>query len=367
MTAVRGLRLAYRQHLASRLIVHLIGMIFLSACAAHTPEYRDNANVRLMIHDSVPGDWRDAVASIQEISPLHVSPELRDFINSTARSNATPRDRVFALARSIIDPDDGIGLSYDPGATYSASEAFASRTANCLGFSNLLVASARELGLDASYELVSHRLRWEKTDGALIGTLHVRVASHVGASKFVLDFYPLPLESGYSTQEISDDTALAHHMNNLAVTSMQGNDHAQAYALIYKAIETSPNVAFIWSNLGILLSRQGLDVFAEMAFDEALSIDPGSLSTLSNLQRLYTEQGRNEEARALSAVLDDYREQNPYYHFWLGEQAYELGEYRAAVEHLKKAIKLNANEREFFLLLSKSYNNLGLDKAASRA
>ncbi len=343
----------------------LLGCMFIG-CASAPTESRNNDALRRTIHEAVPDSWSVAAASTEEISPLTVSPDLREFIHSIVRSNSQPRDRMLALTDAIIDPD-GIGLTYNADATHTASEAFRSGTGNCLGFSNLLVASAREIGLNANFELVSHRLRWQKVRGMLVGSLHVRVVSIVSGKRMVFDFYPLPLKSGFSTRLLSDADALAHHLNNLAATSMQVGDDAHAYGLLYKAIEASPSIAFIWSNLGTLLSRHDLDVLAEAAFKEALLISPDGRTALSNLQRLYSRQGRHSEARELESQLEQYREFNPYYHSGLGEKAYEQGNYREAVSHYKEAIRLKKNVREFYVGLSESYAKLGKNSAASRA
>jgi Flp pilus assembly protein TadD len=115
------------------------------------------------------------------------------------------------------------------------------------------------------------------------------------------------------------------------------------------------------------LSRYDLDLLAEAAFKEALLISPDGLSALSNLQRLYSLQGRHAEAQQLEDQLRQYRERNPYYHSWQGEQAYEQGNYREAVAHYKEAIGLKKNVREFYVGLSESYAKLGKSSAASRA
>jgi Flp pilus assembly protein TadD len=337
----------------------------LSACVTQPLEQRDNVDLQRKIYDAVPESWRNSSDSIDAISPLVVSSDLREFIHSRVRSNGDDREQSLALTRAIINRD-GIGLLYDPDATHTASEAFRLGTGNCLGFSNLLVASARELGLNADYELVSHTLGWDMVDGVLVGSLHVRVVIFAGGKKMTFDFYPLPLKSGYLTQILSDKDALAHHLNNLAAKAMQSRDNELAYALLSKAIEASPNIAFIWSNLGILLSRQDLNFSAEAAFQEALSISPDTLSALSNLQGLYSKQGRNLEVQAVSDQLAEYRMRNPYHHFQLGEQAFEHGYYQEAVQHIKRAIDLKNTERDFYFLLSKSYAELGLGNAAQR-
>lgn len=338
----------------------------LSGCASAPAESRNNDALQRSIHDTVPSSWRMAAATIEEISPLTVSPDLRDYLHSTVRSNAEPRDRILALTEAIIDAE-GIGLVYDGDATHTASEAFRSGTGNCLGFSNLLVASARELGLNARFELVSHRLSWQKVGESLVGTLHVRVISTIGARRMTFDFYPLPLESGFTAQAISDAEALAHHLNNLAVKSMQDGDNARAYGFLYRAIEADPRIGFIWSNLGTLLSRHELISLAEAAYKEALLSSPDGLSALSNLQRLYLGQGLHAEAQELKDQLQQHREHNPYYHSSQAEQAYEQGNYREAVSHYKEAIRLKKNTSDFYVGLSESYTKLDNSKAAHRA
>jgi transglutaminase-like putative cysteine protease len=179
----------------------LIAALALGGCVTQPPAQRDNAELRRTIHDAVPDSWRIAAESAQEISPLAVTPDLREFVLSTSRRNATDRQRMLALTGAILHRD-GIGLVYDADATHSASEAFRSGTANCLGFSNLLVASARELGLKANFELVSQRLRWDKVGDVLVGSLHVRVVSLGGVKRMVFDFYPVPVKPGYSTRPL---------------------------------------------------------------------------------------------------------------------------------------------------------------------
>jgi len=338
----------------------------LVGCAAPPPAARDNEDLRQSIHAAVPADWRDAAAATDSITPLQTSPELREFLQAKVRSNAVPRDRMLSLVATIVD-DDGIGLEYRADATYTAAEAYSAGAGNCLGFANLLIASARELGLDANYELVSHRQSWQKVDDVLVGSLHVRVSSIVSGRRMVFDFYPLPLESGYTTHPLSDSDAHAHHLNNLAADAMQAGDDARAYALIYTAIGTAPNIAFIWSNLGTLLLRHDLYEPAEAAFREALAISPDWLSALSNLQRLYVRQGRIDDSRALEQELVRHRERNPYYHAAQGEEAVASGSYDAAVGHFRAAIRLNRNEPDFYAGLAKSYAAQGNNGAAERA
>lgn len=344
----------------------LASVLVLQGCVSQELEPHDNLALRLTIHESVPDSWRAAAESLSDADPLMVTPELREFAQSVVKKNSTRRERMLSLVDEIID-DDGLGLKYDPDATFTAAEAFESGLGNCLGFSNLLVAAARELGLNAQYELVSHRMHWNKVEDVLVGTLHVRVVSRVSGRRMTFDFYPVPLESGYSTEPLSDTGALAHYLNNLAVESLHEGDVPRAYALLYKALEARPDIGFIWSNLGLLLGRHDLDEAAEAALNEALSIAPGGLNALANLQRLYYKQGREAEVQNLEQQLERHRQSNPYYHAWLGEQAHDRGDFEVAIAHFSDALDRQENDSEFWALLSRSYESLGMSDAAARA
>lgn len=347
-------------------IATLSVVLLVAACAARPSDMRDNRALLQSVFDTVPESWQHAAVSGDVIDPLEVSPELRGFIDQAVEGDSGGRERILSIVEAILD-EDGIGLTYDPDATHTATEAFRSGVGNCMGFSNLLIASARELGLNARYELVSHRLRWDKVDDVLVGTLHVRVVGFASGRKMVFDFYPLPLEPGSVAEVLLDSEAKAHHLNNLAADAMRDGNAAEAYGLLHKAIQTSPTVGFVWSNLGLLLLRHDMVQAAEAAFLEAIAIEPDRMSALSNLQRLYYLQGRDAEARELAIRLEEYRQNNPYYHAWLGDEAFVQGNFEQAVEHFEDAIRRRKDESYFYFRLSDGYEALGMRDAAARA
>ncbi|MBT8096625.1 MAG: hypothetical protein KJO19_06270 [Woeseia sp.] len=358
-------RLSWRRP-GLRLYVILLVAFANGACVTQTVPRHDNSTLRNAIDNAVPGTWQDAFAATETRSPLTVTPELAAFVRSTVERNAPARTRLLMLVEALFEPD-GVGLSYDAAATHTAAEAFHRGTANCLGFSNLLVAIAREAGVRAEFELVAQEPRWQKVGDMLVASLHMRVTSRTGGHTLTFDFYPRPLDTDFTTRRVSDEEALAHHLNNLAVRAMQEGDGAKAYALLMESMEVDSQVAFIWSNLGLLLSRHGMEQFAEAAFIEALTISPRGLSALSNLQQLYTRQQRHEEARQLEVRLREHRERNPYYHALQGEKALDQGFFSDAVRHYKMAIRLKDDVADFYIGLSESYAGLGDSEAASRA
>lgn len=352
--------------IARRLASCLLVAAALTGCASGPAAERNNESLRLAIHADVPPSWRAAADSSPDIDPLHITPRLREFIHSRAQSGDPPRTRMLSLANAVFDPD-GVNLVYDDAATHTAAQTFESGLGNCMGFSNLLVAAAREAGLNTHFELVSNFQNWEQQGDLLLRTQHVRVVSLIHQQKMVFDFFPRPVDPGSWSRVLSDTDARAHHFNNLAAIEMQEGDNARAYGYLQKALGTSPGIGFVWSNLGALLSRQGLNEEAEAAYGEAMRLEPELLTAVSNLQRLYERTGRAEEAAALSGQVRRYRERNPYFHFWLAEQAYEEGRYAEAVTHYREAIKRKKNERDFYVGLSRSYYKLGKKLAARKA
>ncbi len=278
----------------------------------------------------------------------------------------TKKERMLALARAVFAPE-GLALTYSDKATHSAAETFASAHGNCMGFSNLMIAAAREIGIDARFELMSSYSNWQRQGDLLVRTMHVRVASRIRDQKLIFDFFPDPVGPGSWSRQLDDSQARAHHLNNLAAEYMQENDLARAYGYLHKALETSAELSFLWSNLGALLSRQNFAEFAEAAYLEAMRLDPDQLTAVSNLHRLYERTGQVTLAAALEERVTRYRERNPFYHFWRAEQAYDTGDYADAEAHYASAIKLKNDERSFYVGLARAYYKQGKVLAARKA
>ncbi len=58
-------------------------------------------------------------------------------------------------------------------STGTAAETFYNRKGNCLAISNLFIAAARHLGLEASYKTLSVRPTWEQAGLTLIRYEHI--------------------------------------------------------------------------------------------------------------------------------------------------------------------------------------------------
>ena len=120
-----------------------------------------------------------------------------------------------------------------------------------------------------------------------------------------------------------------------------------------------PRLSFAWSNLGVALGDTGSIEAAEAAYKHSLKVNSAEFTAMINLARLYTKTGRPELAEPFLKKANNYRKRNPYYHYNLGQDAYDGGHYEVALVHFKRAVRRKPKEHEFHFALAKVYANLG--------
>jgi Flp pilus assembly protein TadD len=112
--------------------------------------------------------------------------------------------------------------------------------------------------------------------------------------------------------------------------------------------------------------RHGHPAYAEAAHLQALAGNPSDFVAMSNLASLYERQGDRARATAYREKVIVHRNRNPYYRFQLAREAFEKGDYDAAIDLVNDAIRKKRNEDQFYFLLGMSYLKKGDPKAARR-
>lgn len=303
---------------------------------------------------------------IDGVGVLEVTPAMRAFVDEHVSRRSSDSIKLHQLAYAIIN-QAGFGLEHDE-STRTAAETFDLRRGNCLSFSNLFVALAREAGLDAQFQEVDIPPDWTMRNDAYILNRHVNVSVDLGATgRHAVDFNIYDFRTTHDRRLISDTRALAHYFNNMGVEGMQAGDTASALAFYRKAIvDNGLQFAPAWTNLGILYMRGDHAEHAEAAFLHALKADPGHEVAMSNLVNLYVHSGDTEQAEYYRRKVNRHRNQNPYYRFHLGREAFLARDYERAIPHLKFAVRQRKGEDQFCFLLGLSYLQLGDEKAARR-
>lgn len=294
------------------------------------------------------GEQVVAVAEVAGLAPtpelLAPSPEMVDFVERYDLRLGGPRQRLHNLHTALKSPAM-LGLTYDPRADGAAAEVFARGSANCLSYAHLFVSLAREIGLDARYQWLEVRPQWTRLGERAALRLHVNVLVTLRrGDQYMVDIDPLPTPDIAGSRSLSDADAAALHHNNLAMEALSEGDLAAAWPQLVRGLQLSPGLAPLWVNLGaVYRAAEQLDA-AERSYLRALAIDGGERSAMNNLVVLYKQQGRPAEQARWERRVADYRERNPYYHTWQGDQAAEQGDWDSALDHYRQALSLKPGD-----------------------
>jgi len=299
------------------------------------------------------------VAAADEVDILAVSAAMHAFVTDSTRDTTIDSERFRRLMAGLLEAGY-FNLSYDPDSTYTAEQVFRRRAGNCLSFTNLFVALARDARLDVVYETVDVPPIWDSDDGWVILNNHinilvrgVRTSARVGIASehdYVVDFNTVDYRASYKRRAVSDRTAFALYYANRGVEEMRAGDKRAAFAYFKRSIAMDPDVAGTWVDLGALYSRAGQVAYAEAAFHQALALRPDDNSALTNLARLYEQSGNVELAANYRARVQRYQSANPYYHYTWAVAAYRDADYSRALQQIRAAIELKNDDHRFYYL-----------------
>jgi Flp pilus assembly protein TadD len=254
--------------------------------------------------------------------------------------------RLRLLIEALLDDGYFGKVSYNPHETLTAAEAFRSRSGNCLSFTNLFVAMAREAGLDAVYQIVEVPPSWDADSGFLIRYTHVNVLlrglrlDHQRNEVVTVDFNIVQPDPEHVRRAISDDYAASLFYANLSVDRLRGNQPREAFAYLRRAIELAPHNADLWVNLGALYGSRGDFGGAVGAYEVALQVQPRNRAALSGLARGHAMLGNDDLAARYESQARDYLETNPYYHLAIAQSAYLRGDLDLALSSINRALSL---------------------------
>ena len=336
----------------SKRMILVLALSALVGCST-TPTLHENRVVSPLLDGQEL--FGETIPPAQEVDILDVSSEMSEFVSANGRTMAVDWLRMKRLINGMADAGY-LDLKYEGGKTFTASEVFRNRAGNCLSFTNLFVALAREARLDARYQIIDVPPIWDSADGWVMLNSHinvivqgVRMGSAVSRD-YIVDFNTPEYDGTWPRHVVSDRVAFALFYNNRAVEAMRAGDLRSAFANFKLAISKSSLVPGAWVNLGALYSRQHHYDSALTAYEQALRINPNEKSALTNLARLNDEIGNTELAESYRSRIRRYERINPYYHYALADSAYKSGDYSLALGEIEKAIALKRDDHRFYFL-----------------
>lgn len=373
-----------------RFILLLLISAFLAACAAQGNQLDSSGANALgpgdVLNHSPLGEGVPGQAG-ETGDMLALSPEMIQFLETRVGRARSQNEQLRQLAWAVMRSGE-FTLVYDD-STSTAAETFASRRGNCMAFTNMFIAMARYFDLNAKFQEVVVPSTWSMSGSgdAFLYSQHINVYIDLKQGRWrEVDFNIYDFDHDMESRVISDQRARAHFHNNIGAEAMLAGDTDLALARFRQALSQDWSFAPAWINLGVLHRRAQHPDEAEVAFLEALrqsgtsrgrmsdrTLDVGwmpsrvsdnGLLAMSNLASLYEEQGKNDLAERYFTAVHAHRMKNPYYRYQMAAIAFEEGDYDAAIEDLRFAIRRQKSESKFYYLLSLSYMQNGNNEAA---
>jgi Flp pilus assembly protein TadD len=317
----------------------------------------DDATYRLLVLES-----RHGMVPDEDI--LAVSPDMRELAAGVVRENSSRRQRLAVLAE-LFTEGRGLELDYDPLGTYTAAETLDLRAGNCLAYTHLFVAVAREVGLDARYREVRGITRWDEVGEFVLVNRHVGAFGEIPRyGTYHADFGLLNWGEDRFGGLISDDRARALHFNNLGARSLTGGDSITAVRQLNRALVIDRGLSYIWANLGTAYMRLGEPALAEKAYRQALRLDIYDSTAINQLVRLYESLGEERLAERYRERAQRVARQNPYRQYYEAMDAIEEGNLDQAIALLRRAAQTQPNELQFQLQLGVALALRGHERSA---
>lgn len=295
--------------------------------------------------------------------PSELEAEFRRQVIDKTESKA---ERLRLLTDFVLN-ESGLGLLYDNETTRTVAETYRTRQANCLSFTLLFVALAREAGLKTHIQEYEQVLFWYLQDGLVYNSSHVNAKVEAGPLRQTVDVGRNMLLSRYKPKIITDQRAMSFFYNNRGVELMAKGDLIAARQHMEKSLKLAPDEPSGWSNLGVLEMRVGDTAAAERAYREALKLDSRHDATLTNIVALYQRLNNHVLAEKYLRRLDQVQSADPFHQFMMATDSERRGDYAAAVGYYRRAIRLHRDEPAFQLGLARAYQGLGDTVRAERA
>lgn len=283
-----------------------------------------------------------------------ISPEMKQFLDDHIPPGTPRGQRAWRLAVLMTDPYI-LQFRYNPAITLPPAETFTQRTGNCLSFSLMLVAMAREVGVPASFQEVVLEPDYSSINDTYVNSRHINVVLGRGHEVYLIDVSGQILDDAVRSSRISDNKAAAQYYNNLGVNALLDNNLPTAWVRFSQAISTDPGLAYLWSNLGVVYNRNGQVRDAEWSYQKALAVDNRDNIATNNLFVIYQQEGRFEEAAKLERKVERHRKRNPYYLAHLASEALSSREYQQAINLLQQSISIDDDEYRFHGALAQAH------------
>ncbi|MCB1052584.1 MAG: tetratricopeptide repeat protein [Acidobacteria bacterium] len=290
--------------------------------------------------------------------PLELTPEIKTFLHGELDRIKDPKNKLHDIIGIIFD-EKRLNLQYAEGLTMTAAETYQARSGNCLSFTNLFIAMAREMGFTAYFKEVIDFSTYDRAGQLVRHNRHIIASVMIQGRVIDFDFQP-SLEKRYKrTRLVNDARGYAHFYNNLGAEAFEKGQLDRAKQLYDKAFKLDPTFVPVQINLGVYFRTVGEPQRSIDVYEKVLKKQPRNFTVMANLARSYQDNGQKEKFNEMVESMKSTFNRNPYFYGQLAEWAFAEQKYDEALSNYRKALNFNYREPIFYQGLSKTYYALG--------
>lgn len=341
-------------------LLSLVIVVLLGACTAQGPT-RPALTDRELLSGAPFAGTIDPAPPITAAQASALDGDMRAFVTASIGAAVDPRVKLMRLFESM--KRDGLfRLVYSGIETRPADVTFRERRGNCLSFTMMFVALAREADLGVKYQMVEVPPSWSSETELIVVRNHISAMVKTGSdSNTLVDFNLFDAKANYPRRVVDDAYVLGLFYANLGAEALVDKEYELAFRYLRESARVAPRGVAAWVNLGALYSRLGASDYAEASYLHALGIQPSNRSALNNLARVYLARGDTVLAEVYTQRVRRYQDANPYFHYSLARDAYLNGRFDQTLDEIRRALRLKRDDHEFYLLQGRAL--LGMNRA----
>ena len=260
------------------------------------------------------------------------------------------------------------------GQNYTAREAYATKSGNCISLAVLTKALADIAGIPIEFQTIISAPVYSMKNDYMLSSDHVRTFLYdpdfiPENGKFyfikptiIVDY--LPSSGDLTGPRISQQTFIAMFYRNLAADSVLAKKYDQALALLNAALKYDAQYSSVINLVAIVHLRMRQPELAEQFYQYGLNVATNKATLLSNYASLKLSVGEARQADEMLQTLRESEEYDPYLWFLMGQTATKQRHYSQAVAYFSKAVRQAPDIHQLHKELAAAlYRNHQLDKA----
>ena len=234
-------------------------LVLLEACAASSVRRSEISDEELLSGRALDSNFAVSAPVISIDDAFALDDEMHAFVRQISEVGDSSTRVVRLLA--AMKQRGLFSLEYNEAVTQTVSGTFHERRGNCLSFTMLFIALAREAGLHARYQLVDVPPQWNLDADLVVIANHVNAVIDSRTDKdLVVDFNKANFRGDLRRKDRRRVRRVA-----LLYEPRRGGDAAarlpdRASRCFARPCTRAPMSRSPWVNLGVLYGRQGLRV-----------------------------------------------------------------------------------------------------------